>query len=280
MFFTANEREIMNVESLHSGAPLVSVVMPAYNAARYISEAIESVISQSFGDWELIIIDDCSSDGTVPAARRYKERDGRISLYSNDTNLGVSMTRRKGVSISSGEWIAFLDADDVWESMKLERQLRFASETGSGFTYTGSSFIDGEGRQYNWRMDVPEKSCYRSLLRQNVISCSSVLIKKSLLPPLFPSEQGIHEDFALWLSILKAGTEARGLNEPLLRYRVTSGSKSGDKLKAAAMTYRTYKAAGVPRLASNVNFALYMLGSLSKYLKLLFIFGKRKNLDE
>ena len=172
----------MNVKSLHDGAPLVSVVMPAYNAARYINEAIESVISQSFGDWELIIVDDCSSDGTVPAARRYKERDGRISLYSNDTNLGVSMTRRKGVSISRGEWIAFLDADDVWESVKLERQLRFASETGAGFTYTGSSFIDGEGRPYEWRMDVPEKSCYRSLLRQNVISCSSVLIKKSLLP--------------------------------------------------------------------------------------------------
>lgn len=270
----------MNVKPLHDGAPLVSVVMPAYNAAQYIGEAIESVISQSFEGWELVIIDDCSSDDTASAARRYKERDGRISLYSNDTNLGVSMTRRKGVSISRGEWIAFLDADDVWESVKLERQLRFASETGAGFTYTGSSFIDGEGRPYEWRMDVPEKSCYRSLLRQNVISCSSVLIKKSLLPPLFPSEQGIHEDFALWLSILKAGTEARGLNEPLLRYRVTSGSKSGDKLKVAAMTYRTYKAAGVPRLASNVNFALYMLGSLSKYLKLLFIFGKRKNLDE
>lgn len=270
----------MDAKSLQGGAPLVSVVMPAYNAARYIGEAIESVISQSFGNWELIIIDDGSSDGTAQAACRYKERDGRISLYSNDTNLGVSMTRRKGVSISRGEWIAFLDADDVWENVKLEMQLRFACETGAGFTYTGSSFIDGEGRPYGWRMDVPDKSCYKSLLRQNVISCSSVLIKKSLLPPLFPSEQGIHEDFALWLSILKTGTEARGLNEPLLRYRVTAGSKSGDKLKAAAMTYRTYRAAGVPKFASDVNFVLYTLRSLSKYLKLLFIFGKRKSPDE
>lgn len=187
------------------------------------------------------------------------------------------MTRMNGVHISRGEWTAFLDADDVWESAKLERQLRFARETGAAFTYTGSSFIDGEGRPYEWRMDVPDKSCYKSLLRQNVISCSSVLIKKSLLPPLFPSEQGIHEDFALWLSILKTGAEARGLNEPLLRYRVTAGSKSGDKLKSAAMTYKTYRAAGVPKPALYVNFALYTLRSLSKYLKLLFIFGKRKS---
>ena len=124
--------------------PKVSIVMPAYKAEEYVGEAIDSVLEQTFPDWELIIVDDCSADKTADIAYQYAETEPRIIVIENDTNLGAAGTRNKGIAHSSGEWIAFLDCDDIWRNEKLEKQLKLAEETGAELIYTSYSLFSNE----------------------------------------------------------------------------------------------------------------------------------------
>lgn len=110
--------------------PFVSVVMPSYNAEKYISEAIQSVIAQTYENWELLIIDDCSTDSTANIVKQFSDVDSRITLYSNPKNMGVALTRNKGMNLANGSWIALLDSDDVWHKDKLEKQIELAGKTG------------------------------------------------------------------------------------------------------------------------------------------------------
>lgn len=261
--------EETKVSELLTNRPLISVVMPAYNAERHIGEAVASVLAQSCADWELIIVDDCSRDRTAEIADKYGALDSRVFVIHAEANMGVLLARAAGVEMARGEWIAFLDADDKWENDKLERQLSFAQDKGAAFTYTASSFMDEEGRGYAWTMSVPEVSTYKSLLKQNVISCSSVLIKKNLLLYNNLSEKDIHEDFAMWLEVLKRGNVAHGLDLPLLRYRINGGSKSGNKIKSAIMTYRTYRAVGFSPAESVLYMFYYTARGVGKYKKIL-----------
>lgn len=223
--------------------PLVSIIMPAYNCEKYITEAIVSVINQSYTDWELIVIDDCSQDSTVDKVKKLASLDTRINLYRNERNIGVSKTRNKGIALATGQWIAFLDSDDCWTPDKLQKQMRLAADNRNKteFIFTASCFMDENGRLFKWVMPVPETVTYKDLLKHNVISCSSVLISKQCLGNHRMVGDSIHEDFALWLSILKNNVIAYGINEPLLIYRISGNSKSGNKLNSARMSYRTYK---------------------------------------
>lgn len=185
--------------------PLVSVIMPAYNSEEYISASINSVINQTYQNWELIVIDDGSKDRTIECIRNLQKGDSRICLYKNEHNIGVSKTRNKGVKIAKGEWIAFLDSDDMWSPLKLHNQLAFADGRNAEFTFTASSFIDEVGKAWAWIMEVPEVINYKELLRHNVISCSSVLMKKECIGNHIMKCDEMHEDFAMWLDILKNG---------------------------------------------------------------------------
>lgn len=167
--------------------PLVSVIMPSYNAEKYIKEAIESVIAQTYTNWELFVIDDGSTDRTAEIARSYAEKDSRIILHRNSHNMGTAKTRNTGIKLANGEWIATLDSDDMWHPEKLEIQLKKAAKTGSLFLYTSYSlFCEGFRQEYT----VPEKIDYSSLLTENVIGCSTVMMNRSILEKhLFPSDK-------------------------------------------------------------------------------------------
>ncbi len=245
--------------------PAVSVIMPAYNAGKYISEAVRSVISQSCRNWELIIIDDCSCDDTVEAASVFSEADTRIRLYRNETNIGARRSRERALKTARAEWVAFLDADDMWEDNKLQKQMEFAAEKNADFTFTGSSFIDENSIPYGWIMNVPEEIDYSGLLKQNIISCSSVLLKKHLLLYNTPSGDGTHEDYAHWLTLLRNGVRAYGLDQPLLRYRVYRASSSGNKFRSALMTYRTYRLVGLSFFDAARAMFFYTSRSMRKY---------------
>ena len=173
---------------------LISVIMPAYNAEKTIRQAIESVMAQSFRQWELIVINDRSKDDTRQRVLERAEQDTRIRYMENDGNLGVAKTRNLGVSMARGEWIAFLDSDDAWEREKLERQVQLAERTDARLIFTGSAFMDQDGERLDYRMEVPEEVGFRGLLKQNVISCSSVLAEKALMVryPMMPGD--MHED--------------------------------------------------------------------------------------
>ena len=250
---------------------MISIIMPAYNAALYIEEAIQSVLYQTYQDWELLVIDDCSSDRTPEIIKFYIKKDSRICYVRNECNLGVADSRNKGISIASGEWIAFLDSDDSWRLDKLQKQIDYIQNLDAYFIFTGSSFMDENSRSLNYYLPVPNRITYKELLKQNIISCSSVLIRRSIIKD-YPMENAsyLHEDFAVWLRILRdKNIYAYGINEPLLIYRVSSNSKSGNKIKAGIMTFRVYRSIGIAIIPACYYWSYYFIRSLKKYRNLI-----------
>lgn len=246
----------------------VSIVMPAYNAEKTIGQAIESVLCQTHKKFELIIIDDQSGDRTVPIAEEYACSDSRIRILKNSVNSGVSVSRNNGVRASKMEWIAFLDSDDAWEADKLEIQLKTMMEYPKcSICFTGSAFMDETSHRFGYTLEVPSRITYKELLKQNLISCSSTLVKKErLLQYPMHNDSMIHEDYATWLKILKEDSFAVGVNQPLLIYRISKSSKSGDKLKAAKMQWRTYRHVKVPFIKAVCSFVTYSHRNVQKYL--------------
>lgn len=246
----------------------ISVVMPAYNSEKYIKDSILSVLKQRYSNFELLVIDDGSTDRTENIVTQIMQEDARVILHKLPCNQGVSVARNYGVSMANGEWIAFLDSDDCWAPQKLEKQLELAKLCQSEFLFTGSAFMDENGKLVRYMLSVPEKIRYCDLLKQNLISCSSVLIKKNLIQQYPMQSLNIHEDYVTWLQILRDGTIAHGVNLPLLIYRIHSLSKSGNKLKAARMNYNSYRYVGL-NLRESVYYMLqYMVRSLIKYGKI------------
>lgn len=245
--------------------PQVSIIMPAYNAGSYLSMAVESVIAQSYQNWELIIVEDCSGDNTGAIATSYAEQEPRIRLVQNKENCGASVSRHNGIQVAVGKWLAFLDSDDCWERDKLEKQLQAAKSKHAKIVFTASAFMDSKGNLFDYTLHVPQTIEYRQLCKQNLISNSSTLVDKELFISHEVVGSEIHEDFACWLSILKDGYIAYGIDEPLLIYRLTPSSKSGNKLHAARMNWNTYRATGISVVKSVYYMCWYTLKGIMKY---------------
>lgn len=228
----------------HAVSEVISVILPAYNCEKTVEASIQSVLSQTYGNIELIIVDDASSDKTPEICRRFAGNDSRIRMITNSENRGRHFSRMNAVKNAKGEWIAFIDADDLWDSVKLEKQIELRDGSECDIVYTASAFIDEDGNKYEWIMHVPEEVGYRRLLKQNIISNSSVMVRKSDFLNFSPSEESgsnMHEDFACWLGMLRAGHTARGIDEPLIIYRVSKKSATGNKVSASKLNMNTYR---------------------------------------
>lgn len=247
---------------------LISIIMAAYNAERTIEQAVTSVLNQTYKNFELLIIDDCSKDNTLSIAENFKQKDNRVKIIKNEKNSGVSYTRKHGLEEANGEWIAVLDSDDAWDTDKLEKQIRLQKETGGDLLYTGSAFMDNDGNPIDWYLHAPQKIEYKQLLKQNLISNSSSLVRKKLYEKYYVSDDCMHEDFAVWLGILKSGKCAYGVDEPLLIYRLSKKSKSGNKFKAAKMNWNTYRYMGLNVFAAFYYECWYIVNGLLKYRNL------------
>ena len=253
---------------MNANTELISIIMAAYNAEKTIVSAIQSVVSQTYPNWELLVINDCSKDNTEEIVLRFAHSDPRIRLINIITNSGVSVTREKGMEASRGAWIAVLDSDDMWEPDKLEKQLRLVNTTGAELVFTASAFIDNAGNRLDWQLHVPATISYRELLKQNLISNSSVLVRTALYKKYYAIGDSMHEDFAMWLAITKAGYKAYGIDEPLLIYRLSKASKSSNKFKAAIMCWNTYRYVGL-NFATSIYYMLYYIkNGLFKYCML------------
>lgn len=246
----------------------VSIIMPAYNCEKHIGDAIKSVLAQTHIYWELLVIDDGSNDDTFRVISEFGEIDSRIKPQRNKKNMGVSATRNKGIEMASSEWIAFLDSDDMWVPSKLEKQLKMTRNNSIDFVFTGVSYINEKGEFYRGIFEVPEKVTYEKLRNQNVISCSSVLIKKQYLENIKMERDDIHEDYAVWLRILRSGITAYSINEPLLIYRISKSSKSGHKLKTINMTYKVFRFIGINPIGAAYFMCRHAIASLRKYRKI------------
>lgn len=190
---------------------LISIIMAAYNAEKTIEQAINSVLSQTYPDFELLVVNDCSTDKTAMLAEAIVKKDDRVRLISNEKNSGVSYTRKHGLEEASGEWVAILDSDDAWAPEKLEKQINLQKKTNADLLFTGSAFMDADGKPIDWYLAAPAEVTYRQLLKQNVLSNSSALVRKELYAKYYAVGDGMHEDFALWLNILKDGRKAYAL---------------------------------------------------------------------
>lgn len=249
--------------------PSISVIMPAFNASKTIELSIESVLKQTQNDFELIIINDCSTDDTLQKIEEIAREDSRIRVYSNEINSGASFSRNYGVSVAKGDWIAFIDSDDLWREDKLKKQIELVDNNPDAvLTFTASAFINWEGVPFNYIMAVPDKIDYTALLKKNLLSCSSVLVKSELMKSIKMYDDSISEDYAAWLTILKKVDFAYGINEPLLIYRVCKKSKSSSRIKAAIMTFKTYRYIGYNLLVSLFLVGRYTLYSVSKRYKI------------
>lgn len=248
--------------------PDISVVMPAYNSDKTIAMSIESVLKQTYFDFEFIIINDCSDDKTDEIIDYYASKDKRIKCFKNEKNSGVSYTRNIAISIANGDWIAFIDSDDIWEKNKLEKQMELAkSNQEISLIYTGSAFMNSNGEKYSYSLPVLPKIDYRTLLKKNLLSCSSVMVRKNVIKPILMPADDMHEDYATWLLILKKYKYAYGINEPLLVYRLSENSKSSNRLKSAKMIYKTYRYVGYNAMLSLFLMFRYSFYSIRKRYK-------------
>lgn len=247
---------------------LVSVVIPAYNAEKYIAIALKSVCLQTYANLEILVVNDASADQTVDVVRRFMQADKRIRLINLEQNGGVAHARNVGVQAAGGRYVAFLDSDDLWCRNKIRAQMAVVRTKHARFVFTGSSFIDESGHRLSSVLHVPESITDRELLKQNVISCSSVLLEKEVYVKHPMPDGEFHEDFATWLQILRDGVTAYGIDEPLLIHRMLDRSRSGNKLHSAVMNYRAYRYVGLSSLEAIRYELIYICRGIRKYGKI------------
>lgn len=262
----AADCETSAAEKRSESTPLVSVIMPAYNAEKYIEQAIRSVQKQTVRSWELIVVDDRSTDKTAEQIRRLAAEDMRIIPVYSETNHGAAESRNIALRQCRGEFVALLDADDVWHPQKLERELERARETDADLVYSSYAMIDEQGTRCFSDFIVEESTDLQSMLNCNTIGCSTVLMKAKVLEKRPFVTDFYHEDYVMWLSLLQAGCTAVGVRDILVDYRVARGSRSFNKLKSAKNRWRVYRDyLKLPLIPSVKAMAGYAINGLKKY---------------
>ena len=189
---------------------LVSIITPAYNAADYIVETIESVLAQTYTSWEMLIVNDCSQDNTAEIVQSYAAKDKRIKLISLQQNSGAAAARNTAIQNAKGRYIAFLDSDDLWKKEKLQKQIEFMQQNGYAFTYTSYEHFKEVKENIQNQVQIPKSLNYKQALKGNKIGCLTVMLDRKQIANIHFTTQK-HEDYILWLNILKQGWNARKL---------------------------------------------------------------------
>lgn len=221
---------------------LISIIIPVYNAEKFIEDTINTVLHQTYKNWELILINDKSTDKSVDIIEKYLQKDERIKLINLEMNSGVAMARNTGIDNATGGYIAFLDADDLWEKEKLNKQINFMKQKKCEFCFTGYEFADENGIGNGKKVKVPETINYKQALKNTTIWTSTVMLDMAKLSKELIKMPNIKsEDTATWWKILKNGYIAYGLNETLSYYRRTVGTLSANKFKAIQRIWYLYR---------------------------------------
>lgn len=211
----------------------ISVVIPCYNCEKLVTQTLDSVVNQTYGDFEVIAIDDCSTDDTYNVINEYSKKDNRINVFKNGQNLGVALTRNKGVELASGEFIAFLDSDDIWELNKLQKQIELLkNDNFIDLCYTSYTLYNSDMSEILSVYNTKTQTSYKKMLYENMIGLSTVLIRKSVFMQYKMSNSYIHEDYVLWLKLLKNDYICKGLSESLVKYRVFDDSRNSSKINS------------------------------------------------
>ncbi|GHU17458.1 glycosyl transferase [Spirochaetia bacterium] len=219
----------------------VSIIMPNYNNGRFIGSAIESVIAQTYKNWEMIIVDDCSSDNSIEIIKKYQDRDPRIRLFSTESPSGSPVKPRNiGIEKAKGRYIAFLDSDDLWLPDKLECQIKLFDNRNVAIVYSNYEKITETGTRNGRVINSPEHLDYKQLLKGNSIGCLTAVYDVLKVEKIFFSKF-YHEDYVLWLTVLRLGYIASNINKVGALYRVRQNSVSSKKLKVLKWQWDIYR---------------------------------------
>lgn len=220
----------------------VSVILPAYNCGEYIRHTIRSVQNQDYRNWEMIIINDASTDNTAAEIKAFADTDPRIKVITLPENKGVAAARNIGISKAEGRFLAFIDADDLWGKEKLSRQIFFMQKHNAALSHTAFGFIDRDGNMAKQgQSGVDEEIDMKTYMKTSQIRMSSVMIDRKRIKDVhFPADRKICEDARLWMDYLRSGEHFYGLNEVLMLYRVRPKQLSHRKDKMAWAAFKRY----------------------------------------
>lgn len=263
-----NKEQQINTDELRQQYidDLVSIITPAYNAAAYIAETIESVLNQTYQNWEMLIVNDCSKDNTAEIVQSYAAKDKRIKLINLKQNGGAAAARNTAIKNAKGRYIAFLDSDDLWKKEKLQKQIQFMQQNEYAFTYISYEHFKETKENIQNQVQIQKSLNYQQALKGNQIGCLTVMVDKKQIPNIHFTTQK-HEDYILWLNILKQGITAYGIQESLALYRTgNSKSISGNKMQSALWTWKVYRESQKLSVVKSMYYMLfYVVNGIKKH---------------
>lgn len=215
----------------------VSVITPIYNAEKYLKKTLESVFEQTYDEIEIVLVDDCSQDGSAQIIASLKKQHPEIVYFLQSQNMGAGAARNKALELATGQYVAFLDSDDIWLPEKTSRQIALMKKTKSPFSYAAIEMMDEADKTIKGKRTIKETCNYRYLLHNTIIATSSVIVDRNVFGDFrMPLRRG-GQDYATWLKLLRGGAVACGINEVLVRYRVSNKSLSSNKLKSVKQVW-------------------------------------------
>lgn len=245
--------------------PLVSIITPVYNAEMFLSDTIKSVQNQTYKNWEMLLVDDCSKDNSAQIIKEFQKYDDRIKYIKLEKNSGASVSRNTGIKNAKGRFIAFVDSDDIWKPEKLEVQVKYMLENNLGFTFTSYRYMKEDGELTNKVAKAPSKINYNGLLKNTIIGCSTVVIDTDIVEYFEMPLVRRGQDTATWLQILRKEKYAYGIDKDLVDYRLVGESLSSNKIIALKRTWNTYR--NVEKLGlikSAYVFCFYVFNAIKK----------------
>lgn len=244
----------------------VSIITPVYNASSFIDQTLSSVLRQSYKDYEVILVDDCSNDNSAEIIAKYTEKYPNIIYYKQETNQGAAVARNKALEMAKGRYVAFLDSDDVWCEDKLAKQLAFLKKKNCAITCTALDCIDEEDKPLNSIRNVCDVISYQLLLHNTMIATSTVLIDRNKSGNFcMPLRRG-GQDYATWLMLMRSGENCYGLNEVLCHYRVLKHSLSSNKLNSIRQVWEIQtQNENINKLSAAINVCFFMFNGFIKH---------------
>lgn len=245
---------------------LVSVITPVYNAEKYIGNALESIFCQTYKNIEIVLVDDCSTDRSSQIIAQYKESHPEITYFRQHQNMGAGAARNKALEIAAGQYVAFLDSDDLWKPDKTKKQIKRMKEIKSPFSYAAIEMIDEKGRLIKGKRSIKESCDYKYLLNNTMIATSSVIIDRTVLGDFrMPLRRG-GQDYATWLMLFRNHVVACGINEALVSYRVSSHSLSSNKFKSLRQVWEIQtQNEGIGKIPAAFHVGCFVLNAAKKY---------------
>lgn len=218
----------------------ISIIVPMYNAEKFIGKTIESVLAQTYQNWEMLIMNDVSTDNSLAIVSMYAKKDERIKIVNTEKNVGVVKGRNFLIDLASGKYIAFLDADDYWHNEKLEKQIKFMKEKNASISCTEYTRVKENEEKIN-DVIIKEEISYNDMLKNNYLGCLTVIYDAEKIGKRYFKELEKNEDYVLWLEIAKDVNTIYGLKENLAYYRVLDNSRSSNKVKTAKVRWEIYR---------------------------------------